>query len=289
MATPLDIQELHTILSEYFIPTQFPQVNFSINRQVSLAEPSVFMWTTHSRRHFRVRNGILYRVAFKVPNSPRLDFWVCLLTTGRSATLFFNMEENGCSFNFPYRLHGSSYILLSPLFHYLEIKPGKYFPLIFFRCCHSEIVYISRVNLFFFFSTFVFMGTWILFIYGSRVMGVIGLVYLYLLKESVFKIDTCKFKYYFVSLPFTWLTFLLFWTNIFFPVGVEEVTQNRVSRTEEQPLLLVFFSGTKKRKEKAWKIGERNSSCNYIVAKRNVSLFIMQWKTIVTKVFLRQK
>ena len=60
------------------------------------------------------------------------------------------------------------------------------------------------------------MGAWILFIYGSRVMGVIGLVYLYLLKESVFKIDTYKFKYYFVSLPFTWLTFLLFWTNNFF-------------------------------------------------------------------------
>ena len=37
------------------------------------------------------------------------------------------------------------------------------------------------------------MGAWILFIYGSRAMGVIGLVYLYLLKESVFKIDTYKF------------------------------------------------------------------------------------------------
>lgn len=251
MATPLDIQELHTILSEYFIPTQFPQVNFSINRQVSLAEPSVFMWTTHSRRHFRVRNGILYRVAFKVPNSPRLDFWVCLLTTGRSATLFFNMEENGCSFNISTSVtHFKLYIIISTI-SLSRNQTRKIFSFDFLSLLSLWNILYFQSQFIFFFSTFVFMGAWILFIYGSRVMGVIGLVYLYLLKESVFKIDTCKFKYYFVSLPFTWLTFLLFWTNIFFPVGVEEVTQNRVSRTEEQPLLLVFFSGTKKkRKEK---------------------------------------
>ena len=37
------------------------------------------------------------------------------------------------------------------------------------------------------------------------------------------------------------------------------------------------------------KIGERNVSCNHIVTKRNVLLFIMQRETMVAKVLLKQK
>ena len=241
MVTPLDIQELHTILSEYFIPTQFPQVNFSINRQVSLAEPSVFMWTTHSRRHFRVRNGILYRVAFKVPNSPRLDFWVCLLTTGRSATLFFNMEEDGCSFNISISVtHFKLYIIISTI-SLSRNQIRKIFSFDFLSLLSLWNILYFQSQFIFFFSTFVFMGAWILFIYGSRVMGVIGLVYLYLLKESVFKIDTYKFNNILCLFLLHGLLSCYFGQIIFFLVGVEEVTQNRVSRTEKQPLLLVFF------------------------------------------------
>ena len=106
---------------------------------------------------------------------------------------FFNMEENGCSFNISTSVtQFKLYIIISTI-SLSRNQTRKIFSFDFLSLLSLWNILYFQSQFIFFFSTFVFMDAWILFIYGLRVMGVIGLVYLYLLKESVFKIDTYKF------------------------------------------------------------------------------------------------